>query len=122
MVTFADKPTHHYIDSHYNPPAPSKVHNQLSLPKLSNCDTKLPSPRGNYSNDKSAKNRMVPGIKQGSKLSPIQDNIGVGFGNSYDDDDDTTTEGSYTIDPDDWANSPGVEHSRPYFAAKEAYC
>ena len=117
MVTFADKPTHHYIETHYNPPTPNKLHNQLSLPKLSNCDNHLSSPRGNCASNSSA-NRLP-----GQKLSPIQDNSGIGFGNSYDEDDDTTTEGSYTIDPDDWANSPGIENSRPYsFGAKEAYC
>lgn len=122
MVTFADKPTHHYIESHYKPPTSNKVHNQLSLPKLSNCDNNSTSPRGHYSTDSSANNRTVPGLRQGQKLSPIQDSPGVGFVNSYDEDDDTTTEGSYTIDPDDWAHSPGVDCSRPYFAAKEAYC
>ena len=122
MVTFADKPTHHYIDNAYNPPTPNKLHNQLNLPKLSNCDKTLTPPRGIPHNTSSANNRLS-GIRQDHKLSPIQDHSGGGFGNSYDEDDDTTTEGSYTIDTEDWAGSPGVEHSRPYtFGAKEAYC
>ena len=54
-----------------------------------------------------------------NKLSPLNDN--VSHMTSYDDDDETTTSGSYTIDNDhDWMND---SQPRPYFLShNEAYC
>lgn len=56
----------------------------------------------------------------GNKLSPIND--ASSQMTSYDDDDETTTSGSYTIDNDhDWTNES--QQPRPYFLShNEAYC
>lgn len=58
--------------------------------------------------------------KYGNKLSPIND--GSNHMTSYDEDDETTTSGSYTIDNDhDWINDTQPPRSC-FLTHNEAYC
>lgn len=129
-VTFANKPKLHHIpkenqwpdviDYSYSHHLPLN-HNNISKPSkpvLPMRDyVRSPNPNSSQNHIPHQSHGNFP--KYGNKLSPITDtpmNM-----TSYDDDDETTTSGSYTIDNDhDWINET---QPRPYYLSRnEAYC
>lgn len=129
-MTFANKPMlHHFTKDNqwrdatdfsynHNPYSHSQhanQHSQSNKPVLPVRDY-VRSPSITSSSSHAQKN--MP--KYGNKLSPIND--ASSHMTSYDEDDETTTSGSYTIDNDhDWMTDS--QPSKPYFLSQnEAYC
>lgn len=130
-VTFANKPQLHHFpkgnvwDDPYRDIPRSYNHYQnnynknlkLTKPSLPTRDY-ISSPRSSQS---SLSRHAIPNTSTfGNKLLSINDSSS--HMTSYDEDDETTTSGSYTIDNDlDWMNE--TPQKRPYFLShNEAYC